>query len=154
MKKISIIIIALLMSASAFSQSYKHAVGIKLGAEEGFVYKQNLNKDNFFEVGLGWFVGNSLLVNGFYLWNFNIPEVDGLAWYVGPGAYIGGSMNNKYSGLNMSVNARIGIEYKFVEIPLALSLDWSPGFEFIANDSNFYPGFGWKGLGLGVKYAF
>lgn len=154
MKKIIVALIALTISISAFSQSYKQAVGIKLGYDVEFTYKYNLSQINAIDAGLGWFFDNSFLVNGFYLWNFDINQVDGLRWYVGPGAYLGAYLHKEYSSIMFSINARAGIEYKFDDIPLALSLDWSPGIEFSGKGDDFGPDFGWRGLGLGVKYTF
>jgi hypothetical protein len=53
-----------------------------------------------------------------------------LKWYIGPGAHVG-----LYKVLNdaktyFGVDGVVGLDYKFANLPLNLSLDWQPAFEF------------------------
>lgn len=154
MKKIIILALAVLIGASAASaQSYKHAVGLKIGYDISLTYKQNLSEANSFDVGLdlsffGGYFGVSAY--GFYNWQWNIDAVPGLNWYVGPGAHVG-----LYAGgFGASVHGQIGLEYKFNNIPLALSLDYAPGLGFYATQGAFAIGYAGTYGGLGVKYTF
>ena len=58
----------------------------------------------------------------------------GLSWFFGGGAYIGFEDSNTYFG----PTGIIGLDYKFTNIPLNLSLDWKPELDIIP-DINFVP---------------
>ena len=58
----------------------------------------------------------------------------GLNWFFGGGAYIGFQDSNTYLG----PTGIIGLDYKFTNIPLNLSLDWKPELDIIP-DINFVP---------------
>ncbi len=151
MKKILIILAALTISVSAFSQSYKNAIGLRLGYDFAITYKANLSESNFLDFGVNLHPWGGFGVNvyGFYDWNFNISGVDGLSWYVGPGVTLG-----YWGGFAASINGIIGLEYKFANIPLALSVDYAPGIGFYAGGGGFHIGYSGYIGGLGVKYTF
>ena len=58
----------------------------------------------------------------------------GLKWFFGGGAYVGFQDGNTYLG----PTGIIGLDYKFTNIPLNLSLDWKPELDIIP-DINFVP---------------
>lgn len=152
MKKFIAIITALVISVTAFSQSYKSAVGLKIGYDVAATYKTYVSPNNALDLGVnlsGLFTSNGLglLVNGFYTWENELGGVNGLSWYVGPGAYIGLLLGNNMA-FSASINAMVGLEYKFEGIPLALSVDWTPGLNLTGI------AFSWHGGGIGVKYTF
>lgn len=152
MKRIIAIIAALVISVTAFSQSYKSAVGLKIGYDVAATYKTYVSPENALDLGVnlsGLFTSNDLglLVNGFYTWENELGGVNGLSWYAGPGAYIG-LVLGKNMAFSASINAMVGLEYKFEGIPLALSVDWTPGLNLTGID------FSWHGGGIGVKYTF
>lgn len=152
MKKFIAIITALVISVTAFSQSYKSAVGLKIGYDVAATYKTYISPNNALDLGVnlsGLFTSNGLglLVNGFYTWENELGGVNGLSWYVGPGAYIGLLLGNNMA-FSASINAMVGLEYKFEGIPLALSVDWTPGLNLTGI------AFSWHGGGIGVKYTF
>lgn len=154
MKKSILLALVLLLigSTSAYSQQYRHAVGLKFGYDFALTYKLNLSEANSLDLGLnlhpwGHF---GLNVYGYYNWQWAINPVPGLSWYVGPGAHIGFLHQDFY----FSINGQIGLEYKFQNIPLALSLDWGPGVGFRAGKDYFGVGFAGYYGGLGVKYTF
>ncbi len=160
MKKILIVALTFIISLSAFSQEYKQALGIRLGYDMSITYKNNLSDKNFIDasVNFGLFHPGlfSLVVSGFYDWRWDIPNVKGLSWYVGPGIFLG-PMFYSYAGEGggskmsflLSINAGIGLEYKFANTPIALSLDYYPGLQITPG-----VGFAYANGGLGVKYTF
>lgn len=153
MKKILAIIAALIVSVSAFSQNYQNAVGLKIGYDVALNYKTFVSSSNALDLGVNlsglWNKsGISILANGFYTWQNQLGGVNGLSWYVGPGAYIGVYMGDTLA-LSASINAIIGIEYKFDSAPISLSLDWTPGLRLTQG-----LGFSGYGGGLGIKYTF
>ena len=152
MKKVIAIIAALVVSVSAFSQNYQNAIGLKIGYDVAATYKTHLSSSNALDLGInlsGLFQKNGLglLASGFYTWENQLGGVDGLSWYVGPGAYIGLFLGDTVA-FNASINAMLGLEYKFANIPLALSVDWTPGLNLTGI------AFSWHGGGIGAKYTF
>lgn len=151
MKRFLVILAALIISVSAFSQSYKNAIGVKLGYDMALTYKTNLSEANFldFSVDFSFFHKGyfGVTAGGFYNWNFVVA--DGLSLYVGPGVYLGVGLSDNSAAFYASINAMLGIEYKFANAPIAISLDYTPGLRIC-------PNIGYSGYagGLGVKYTF
>lgn len=146
MKKVLILTAAMIISISAFSQSYKQAIGIKIGSTLALEYKLNLSPQNFlqFDLLLPWNTGG-LYFSGFYNWKYNMDTVPGLSLYVGPGACLG--MDFDPNQFYLSINAMLGVEYKFDTVPIALSLDITPGIGISPNYHLSY------NVGLGIKYT-
>jgi hypothetical protein len=61
-------------------------------------------------------------------------STEGLSWFFGGGAYVGFQDGDTYLG----PTGIIGLDYKFQNIPLNLSLDWKPELDLIP-DINFVP---------------
>ena len=61
-------------------------------------------------------------------------SVEGLKWFYGGGAYVGFEDGDTYLG----PTGIIGMDYKFPNIPLNISLDWKPELDIIP-DINFVP---------------
>ncbi|GGX03619.1 hypothetical protein GCM10007384_01700 [Aquimarina muelleri] len=162
MKRILIFAIFLLGSVSAVKaqEISKHALGLRLGDDDGFgveaSYQLGLGDSNRLEFDLGWRdfnYGDAVKIAGIYQWVFNIDK--GFNWYVGPG---GGLVfvdydNDRFLRDNRSetyffIAGDIGIEYNF-DFPLLLSLDFRPEIGFGDNDDDLD-----FDIGLGVRYQF
>lgn len=151
MKRVLVLVAVITISISAFSQNYKQAIGVKIGKTVALEYKLNASPQNFLIMGLHfrpWQKDKGLYFSGYYNWSYNIDPVPGLSWYVGPGANIGASFFPSTNLFYLSINAMLGIEYKFDTIPLALAIDFTPGAGMAPNLH-----FSWN-IGLGIKYAF
>lgn len=61
-------------------------------------------------------------------------NIEGLKWFYGAGAYVGFENSNTYLG----PTGILGIDYKFTNVPINLSLDWKPELDIIP-DINFVP---------------
>ena len=61
-------------------------------------------------------------------------NVEGLSWFYGGGAYVGFEAGDTYLG----PTGIIGMDYKFTNVPLNISLDWKPELDIIP-DINFVP---------------
>jgi hypothetical protein len=95
---------------------------------------------------------------GLYEFHYDIEGAPGLKWYIGPGAHLG-FYNDRYydrryyngdgSGSYVGLDGVLGLDYKFDQAPINLSLDWQPSFEFGVNR-----GFIGSWGGLGVRYTF
>jgi hypothetical protein len=148
-KKITLIALLTVLSLSMFGQGYQQAIGVRLGVNTGVTYKKFLSQDHAIE-----FIGNALFddgstylgVSGEYLWSWGI--VDGLSWFVGPGASVG-LWTGDFSGFNIALNGMVGLEYKFSLIPLAVGIDLNPHFYFL-NSVGISPFVG----ALSVRYTF
>ena len=164
---IAIISILLLFSFNGESQVNPHAIGLRGGAGNygrgGEVsYQHGIGESNRLELDLGWrgrnngILGNGndyshLYLAGIYHWNFNI--VDGLNWFVGPGARVGfynDKYNDSYDGISIGIGGQIGIEYDFNDLgaPILLGLDTRPMWSFINGGGARY------GAAFSIRYTF
>ena len=89
---------------------------------------------------------------GLYEFHFyNIEGVNGLAWYVGPGAHIGfyiPKYKTQYNtAADIGIDGVIGLDYKIKNTPINLSLDWQPSYSILGN-AGLQPQFG----GLSIRY--
>lgn len=150
-KKFSLVKLVLLLTfLFAFSDLMKaqpRALGLRGGYGAELSYQHSLGR-NFVEADLGWTV-NGMWVSGMY--DFLFPIQDGFSFYVGPGAQVGMFTYYKdgrnVARFDLGLVGQIGVEYCF-NFPLQLSLDWRPSFTFLGG------GFGYYGIGLGVRYKF
>nr|WP_321354724.1 hypothetical protein [uncultured Draconibacterium sp.] len=88
------------------------------------------------------------------LWDFLYRPLtdEAFNWYMGVGPYLAILDEDSYddeTNFNLGAAFEIGLEYRFVDIPLALGLDYRPALEIIDNTS-----FHWGGFGLNVRYVF
>ena len=154
MKKFLSIVLALTLGITALSaQEYKNAIGLRIGYDVSVTYKTFVSQSNFVDVGINltpWGGDFGATLYGFYDWNFSIGQVPGLSWYVGPGAQVGLYAKSFY----LTINGQIGLEYKFQNAPITLSLDYAPGLGIVFGKEAI--GFGYAGFfgGLGVRYTF
>lgn len=61
-------------------------------------------------------------------------NIEGLKWFYGAGGYVGFESGDTYLG----PTGILGIDYKFTNVPINLSLDWKPELDIIP-DINFVP---------------
>jgi hypothetical protein len=61
-------------------------------------------------------------------------NIEGLRWFYGAGGYVGFESGDTYLG----PTGILGIDYKFINVPINLSLDWKPELDIIP-DINFVP---------------
>jgi len=134
-------------------QSYRTALGIKIWDGVGVSLKHFVAPTHAVE-GIGYFWNHGFRFTGLYEFHFDIANAPGLKWYVGPGAHVGFYDDHYYddryfdgngSGTYVGIDGVLGLDYKFADIPLNLSLDWQPSFEF--GDSRGFIG-SWGGFGI------
>ncbi|MEN0050689.1 MAG: hypothetical protein AAF806_26725 [Bacteroidota bacterium] len=153
------LLFACLLTNSVSAQSYKSAVGARLGYPLSASFKTFINDSDAIEVYAG-FRGFStsrwVSVSGAYQKHDELSDVlEGLSWYYGGGASVyfwTYDFSNDFANTSIGIQGYIGLDYKFSETPLSLSIDWIPslflGRTGIAN--NFGGGYG----SLGVRYVF
>lgn len=100
---------------------------------------------------MGYFWDRGIRITGLYELRYDINDVSGLKWYVGPGAHIGFNNSKHGGGTSIGVDGVLGLDYKFSEVPINVSLDWQPSFEF---GNNFGNGFAGNFGGIGIRYTF
>lgn len=145
-----------LLLLAAFSQvgsaqRYSSAVGARLGYPLSLSYKTFVSESTAVEGILGYrgFSGYSWITIGAALQKHNaIGDVDGLAWYYGGGASVFlFNFDNDFFGDNSSttsfgIQGYLGLDYRFADIPLNLSVDWVPTFFVNGFGSGFGGGYG------------
>ncbi len=136
------------ISVASKAQSYTTAAGIRLGPNSaaitaGFTIKHFLNEKTALEGIVG--VNNGLGICGLYELHFPIESVKNLQWFAGGGGYVA----FRSSTTSIGAAGIVGLDYKFEEIPLNLSLDWKPELNIISQ-----VGFEGSGLGLSARYTF
>ncbi len=142
-----------MVHAQSLGSDYKTAVGIKF-YPTGLTVKTFI-KPNVALEGLGYFYTDGFRVTGLYEFNYDISGVDGLKWYVGPGAHLAvwnTTWKDKYPGNNptgLGIDGVLGLDYKFKGIPINISADWQPSFNFVGY--NYFEG-GWGGVA--IRYTF
>jgi len=139
-------------------QSYKTALGVKVWGDGGGVSLKSFVQPNRALEGIAYFWNRGSRLTGLYEFHFDIADAPGLKWYVGPGAHLG-FYNNRYydrnyydgkgGGTFVGIDGVLGLDYKFADVPINLSLDWQPSFEFGVNR-----GFVGNWGGLGIRYTF
>lgn len=151
-----------LSSVAQSATSYQTALGIKFypGA---ITLKHFLKREAAIEGQIAfWDFGTQ--ITGLYEFHKDISDVQGLKWYIGPGAHIGFWNNHwrdyyydyyrthPYGGAYIGIDGIIGLDYKIQKAPINLSLDWQPAINFGSGPA--YYGFYAGGGGLAIRYTF
>jgi hypothetical protein len=158
MKKIilSILITACAFSARSQSKGSTYQTGVGLKLYPGAVTLKHFIRDDRALEGLAYFWDYGVRFTGLYEFHGDIPGAEGLKWYAGPGAHIGfwsSSWKDKYpdrqGGVAIGVDGVVGLDYKFSQVPINVSVDWQPSFNFVGY--NYFEA-GWGGVA--VRYTF
>ena len=154
MKKILLLITIIALGSITSAQINSKALGIRLyggdnfsGAELSFQKGLSQNNRVEFDASFGVKSDNTrLALIGIYHWVWNIDS--GLNWYVGPGASISFDNYSNNNSINIGLGGQLGIEYNFNDLPLLISLDTRPMWDFLGD----VKGLGW-GAALGFRYT-
>ena len=150
MKK-GIVLISLftIIAVATKAQEYTNAVGVRLGASSpaitsGFTIKHFLNETNAIEgiVGVG---DGGIGLCALYEWHHPIETVAHLQWFVGAGGYAA----FRHSTSAIGAAGIVGLDYKFEQIPLNISLDWKPELNLITK-----VGFEANTVGISARFVF
>ncbi len=161
LKLLGVVALFLSFTMTMQAQDYSSAIGLRLGVPLSVSYKHFLGgSNNAIEAfagfrsysGYGWFN-----VGALYQVHKPIADVEGLRWYFGGGAsvffwnydngFVFGDKNNSTTSIGILGN--LGLDYKFVNAPINLSLDWVPAFFVNGYASGFGGGYG----ALSVRYV-
>jgi hypothetical protein len=125
-----------------FSASYKAflfegpgALELNLGVKPGYTY-------NYGYPGGSAYYNSDITTMSFsasYQHHFPIKALDGLQWFVGGGFTITNTFTDLdgYSGIGFALFPTGGVDYKFGNIPLDVSMDIRPTFR-VASPPNYY----------------
>lgn len=145
MKRISFIALIILIffagtnvnAQDVNAQDYRFAAGIRLSSPDATLNNSITGKyfvtDRTAIEGIVAF-GNRFGIGGLVEIH-NSFDVPGLKWFYGAGAYVGSGEGNTYLG----PTGIIGLDYKFQNIPLNLSLDFKPELDFLPEIAAHYP---------------
>jgi hypothetical protein len=130
------------------AQDYKVAVGIRFSTADPTIsnavsIKYFMDESNALE-GLVSF-GNRFGLGGLYERHQLIGGTPDFTWFWGLGGYVGWQSRQTYLG----PMGAIGLDYKFQNAPVNLSIDWKPELDFVPN-INFVP----DAFGVTVRYTF
>lgn len=142
----AIIFIASLSQA----QDYKTAIGVRFGYPLSASYKTFVSDRGAFEgvAGFRSYSGYSWFnIGAYYQLHNDISSVDGLKWYYGAGANIyfwswDSAFVNPGSTTSFGISGVLGLDYKFSDVPVNLSVDWIPTFFLNGYGNGFAGGYG------------
>lgn len=133
-----IVFIAGISVSSLHAQDYKLGLGIRLSSASPTLSNSVSAKYFFTESSavdaLISFGGSRFGIGGLYELHTPLNATEGLKWYYGGGAYVGFQDHETYLG----PTGVVGLDYKFTNVPLNLSLDWKPELDIIPR-INFIP---------------
>lgn len=148
---------ALGFGSTASAQDYKTAVGVRLSntnpvINNSITLKHFLTETTAIEAMFSF--GDPLALGA--LVEIHKPlGGEGIKWYYGGGGYLGFQKTfNEVKQKNetdvlFGAQGVLGLDYKFVNLPLNLSLDWKPELN-IVSDINFEP----AAIGFSARFTF
>ena len=149
--------IALVLANQSNAQDYKTALGVRLSSSAAMV-NNSVSIKHFVSPGMaieGLFSFGDPLAFGVLLEKHKPLSAEGLQWYYGAGGYLGfvktynPNKQRNENNTNFGAQGVIGIDYKFTNIPLNLSIDWKPELN-IVSDINFEP----SAVGFTARFTF
>lgn len=155
MKKLSLLVLVLTIYCASpmNAQDYKTALGIRLSSR-GPAVNNSVSFKHFMNPKLaveGLFTFDKKAAIGALIEIHNdMASTEGLKWFYGAGAYLGfDSDKTNTSRALMGAQGIIGLDYKFDNLPLNLTLDWKPELNIIDN-INFEP----ASVGFTLRFTF
>ncbi|MCX8020418.1 MAG: hypothetical protein N2747_08000 [Chitinophagaceae bacterium] len=160
MPKGKLVWIALLLiscSQIAYSQTYKTALGVRFSSahavqNNSISFKQFVTDKSAVEVLFSF--GDPVAIGALVHKHKSLLPA-GLSWYYGGGAFIcfvktfNPQTQKNQTEFRIGGQGVVGLDYKFSQIPLNLSLDWKPELHFFS-DISFEPSV----VGLTLRFTF
>lgn len=159
-KTLSLLCLAfgLLIASVATAQSgYKTALGVRLSSSPAMV-SNSISLKHFVSetaaVEALFSFGDPLAIGALYQVHKPFAS-EGLQWFYGGGAYLGfvktfnPVKNRDETDANFGAQGVLGLDYKFANAPLNLSLDWKPELNLVS-DINFEP----AAVGFTARFTF
>lgn len=154
---VPLMLAALMFAGAVSAQSYKTGLGVRLSSSQAMVNNSITIKHFFNErsaiEGLLSF-GDPLAIGALY--EVHRPfSTEGLQWFYGGGGYLGfvkswnPNKQKNETDANIGAMGVVGLDYKFMNIPLNLSLDWKPELNLVS-DIYFEP----AAIGFSARFTF
>ena len=161
--KFLLVLAVVAISFSVQSQDYNNAIGLRAAWGWALTGKHFLNEKNALEAivnyrsyGAGAYDYSYFSLTGLFQKHYDIASVDGLRWYWGFGARLG-SWGGDWALVDagdgsffVGACGNLGLDYKVKNVPINLSADWIPTFNFVG----WGDGFTGEGGGFAIRYAF
>lgn len=150
MKKILLLVVAVVFATSAFAQDYKNSIGLRLGNGAEVQYERHFSAKNYLEVNGGLYgFGNSFFGNATYNWNCCEWDWTPNAgkWFLSAG--VGASLGLWEKAFQVGVAGNVAFGIRFNK-PVTLSLDYRPTVFVLGNAW----GKGFANVGLTCTYNF
>jgi hypothetical protein len=96
------------------------------------------------------YIDDGFRLTGLYEFHGDLNGRKNLKFYFGIGAHGGYYETTPEEGISAGFDGVVGLDYKFLRLPLALALDFQPSLELVTPKTEFQPGRG----GLSVRFAF
>lgn len=146
--KHTLALFVLLFASQMLAAQYKHSSGVRLGYTSALTYKNFINQEEAVEFFLsGRNDGVQLTVLYEYNKPLNISFSDNFYFYYGAGAHVGYEMHSdrrliisdpaevdyevsREAFFTMGVNTILGVEYRWLAVPLTIGLDIKPYLDF------------------------
>ncbi len=130
------------------AQDYKLAMGLRLSTSDPTLgnsvsIKYFLDETNAVEGLIGW--GTRFGLGALYEKHQLIGGTPAFTWFYGGGGYVGFQDGKTYIG----PTGVVGMDYKFPNAPINLSLDWKPELD-LSPAINFVPG----AFAVSIRYTF
>ncbi|WP_431209689.1 hypothetical protein ACQ86N_26580 [Puia sp. P3] len=151
MKFITLSLVLLILSGlydHVSAQDYKLAMGLRLSTSpptlsNSVSIKYFLDETNAVEGLIGW--GTRFGLGALYERHQLIGATPSLNWFYGGGGCVGFQDGKTWLG----PTGIVGMDYKFPNAPVNLSLDWKPELDILP-DINFVPG----AFAVSIRYTF
>lgn len=153
-KTITILSLLFLMAFGASAQQYDLAIGLRSGSYNNFTFKKSIDDFTMTE-GIISLRPRGFMATGLLEYQKPFMETDALWWFYGFGGHLGvweGSRSNASdvtrTAYGIGVDAIIGVEYNFPNIPFNVSLDCKPGLNLLSNYTRYS-----SGISFSVRYV-
>ena len=123
------ILLVFAIAAFAATAQVRHEAGVRLGSYDqvvstGFTYRYHFNNGKAVEALLN--LRENIALGALYEVFKPINAVPNLQWFYGGGGYVGFSGSDHFG-----ITGIAGLDYRFSEVPVNLTLDWKPELNFI-----------------------
>ena len=139
MKRILVFLVLFSTFYNANAQLYKTAYGLKVGWIAGVSAKHFLSEKSAVEGNLD-IQHKGFILTSTYQYNFDVKKIETFKWFLGAGVHFG-LWDESVTWATIKQPVYIGgitfiagIEYRFENLPLSLSLDLTPRLNFFGNN--------------------
>ncbi len=149
MKKLLLVLVAVLglsFAANAQNIGGRFGGGTAFGAE--LSYQHYLGSANRIELDLGFNHNTDNYINFAAAYHWVLPIAGDFYWFIGPALNLGHCRNH---GFGLSAGVQGGAEWDPHNVPIQLSLDGRPLYDFLMDPNCAYHGFGY-GVAFSVRY--